>query len=103
MSETGYGLKIQNRVSLCEIDLNEVGGSGSACGKSRRRGPAVQSEHQKRVWGNGSRETGMLAVVCHQDFNAEEGRRARILSMPCRIYKYLGYGDIEQPEDALRA
>lgn len=38
--------------------------------------------------------------VIHQHFNAQAERRARILSMQCRTYKYLGYGDIEQLEEA---
>ncbi|MBI4529771.1 MAG: cupin domain-containing protein [Deltaproteobacteria bacterium] len=38
--------------------------------------------------------------VVHQHFNNDASARARILSIQCRTYKYLGYADVEQLEDA---
>lgn len=40
--------------------------------------------------------------VVHQHFNSDTTSRARLLSIQCRTFKYLGYGDIEQLEDAPR-
>ena len=59
-------------------------------------------EEAKRVeWGIGDLVV-IPSNVIHQHFNSDAGSRARILSVQCRTYKYLGYGDIDQIEDAPR-
>ena len=38
--------------------------------------------------------------VIHQHVNSDTATRTRILSIQCRTYKYLGYSDVQQLEDA---
>lgn len=36
----------------------------------------------------------------HQHFNSDSDKPARFISASCRIYKYLGWGDVEQLDEA---
>ncbi len=67
----------------------------------------LTDRYEKRIPEGSKRidwQAGDLVVipsnVVHQHFNTDKAARARLLSIQCRTYKYLGYDDLEQLEDA---
>ena len=62
----------------------------------------IPNESKRFAWEEGDMVYVPVNTI-HQHFNSDPEKPARFISASNRIYKYLGYGDIEQIEPAAPA